>query len=250
VRAAVAVVAEYSLSGLWRLLRRCRVRVRPLDAHLYRPDPQDLHQVARLEPGLREAVRLPAEVVVVFLAALGDLRRPETARDGMPAAPHPARPLPRAGPTNRQQRIRGALNALNALTGQVDDLDHSRVGREPVSALYRQLDQADAGVRRVYVVQDNGSIHHHAEVEITWRQLPRLEPVWLPTYAPWLNPIEKLWHWLRREVLQGHRWAADGPQLRQQVKAFLDQFAHGSSALLRDVGLIGDGHLAYVRSSP
>jgi hypothetical protein len=30
----------------------------------------------------------------------------------------------------------------------------------------------------------------------------------------------------------------------------LDQFAHGSSALLRYVGLIGDGHLAYVRSSP
>ena len=31
-------------------------------------------------------------------------------------------------------------------------------------------------------------------------QWPRIEPVWLPTYAPWLNPIEKLWRWLRQEV--------------------------------------------------
>src|SRR5262249_13761070 len=231
----------------WRLLRRCRVRLRPLDAHLYSPDPEYVPKVARLEHCLREAVRLREEVVLVFLDEMGYLRWPETARDWMPAAPHPARQLNNAGPTNRQQRIIGALNAL---TGQVDYLDNYRVGREQVSAFYRQLDQAYAGVRRVYVVQDKWSIHHHVDVETTLRQLPRLEPVWLPTYAPWLNPIEKLWHWLRRDVLKGHRWAADWAQLRLQVNAFLDQFVHGSSALLRYVGLIGDGHLAYVRSSP
>ena len=247
VRAAVEAVAEYSLSGLWRLLQRCRVRLRPLGAHLYSPDPEYAHKVGRLEHCLREAVRLPKEVVLVFLDEMGYRRWPEAERDWMPAAPHPVRQLHNAGPTNRQQRIMGALNVL---TGQVDYLDNSLVGRQQVSAFYRQLDQVYAGVRRVYVVQDNWSIHHHADVQATLQQLPRLEPVWLPTYAPWLNPTEKLWHWLRRDVLKGHRWAADWPQLRQQVNAFLDQFVHGSSALLRYVGLIGDGHLAYVRSSP
>jgi hypothetical protein len=116
--------------------------------------------------------------------------------------------------------------------------------------LYRRLDQVDAAARRVDVVQENWSIHHHAAVAATLRAGPRLEPVRLPTCAPWLNPIEKLWHCLRRDELKGHRLAADWPQLRQQVNAFLDQFAHGASALLRYVGLIGDGHLAYVRSSP
>jgi hypothetical protein len=53
-------------------------------------------------------------------------------------------------------------------------------------------------------------------------------------------------------VLKAHRLADDWPQLRQQVNGFLDQFAHGSSAsaaLLHYVGLIGDGHLAYVLHS-
>jgi hypothetical protein len=43
----------------------------------------------------------------------------------------------------------------------------------------------------IYVVQDNWSIRHHAEVEAALSDLPQIEPVWLPTYAPWLNPIEK-----------------------------------------------------------
>jgi hypothetical protein len=40
VRASIGAVADYSLRGLWRLLQRCRVRLRPLSAHLYSPDPE------------------------------------------------------------------------------------------------------------------------------------------------------------------------------------------------------------------
>jgi hypothetical protein len=72
-----------------------------------------------LEHGVREAVRQP-EAVVVCLDELGYHRWPETAHDWMPAAPQQARQLQRAGPTNRQQRIIGALNAL---TGQVNYWD-------------------------------------------------------------------------------------------------------------------------------
>jgi hypothetical protein len=85
-------------------------------------------------------------------------------------------------------------------------------------------------VRRVDGVQENGSIHHPAEGVATWRQVPRVEPVWRPSEAPWHHPIAKLWHGLRRDVLTGHRLADDWPQLRQQVTAVLDQVAHGSSA--------------------
>jgi hypothetical protein len=41
--------------------------------------------------------------------------------------------------------------------------------------------------------------------------LPRLQSVWLPTYAPWLNPIEKLWRWLRQDVLKMHVWPVTLP---------------------------------------
>jgi hypothetical protein len=63
---------------------------------------------------------------------------------------------------------------------------------------------------------------------------------------PWLNPIEKLWRGVRQDILKMHRWVEDWPQVKQQVRAFLDQFAHGSADPLRYVGLVGQGKLATV----
>jgi hypothetical protein len=108
----------------------------------------------------------------------------------------------------------------------------------------RWPDEAYPGARRIYVVPDNWSIHAHPDVRAALGRWPRITPVWLPTYAPWLNPIEKLWRWLRRDVLQMHRLAGDWAALRGRVNGFLDQFAGGSRALLRYVGLLGDGRLA------
>jgi DDE superfamily endonuclease len=247
LRASVDALADYSLSGIWRLLQRLPVHRRSLRDQLYSPDPDYLVKVAHLERCLREAAQYPEEVVLLFLDEMGYYRWPEGAADWQVVAPGvSARALHKAGPTNRQQRLIGALNVR---TGQVDYLDNYLVGRKQVCAFYRRLDQVYVTARQIYVVQDNWSIHHHADVTATLRQLPRIEPVWLPTYAPWLNPIEKVWHWLRRDVLKGHRCAHDWAQLRYQVNAFLDQFAHGSPALLRYVGLVGNGHLAYVLRS-
>jgi transposase len=238
IRASVAGLANYSLSGVWRLLQRLHLQRRPLRDLLYSPNPDYAAKVAHLEHCVREAVRRPAEVVLLFLDEMGYYRWPARACDWMLAGPGvAASPLHKAGPTNRQQRLIGALNAL---TGQVEYLHNYLVGPHQVSAFYRRLDQVYPDARRIHVVQDNWSIHHHDDVVATLRQVPRLQPVWLPTYAPWLNPIEKLWHWLRRDVLQGHRLADDWSQLRHQVNAFLDQFAHGSPTLLRSVGLVGD----------
>ena len=42
----------------------------------------------------------------------------------------------------------------------------------------------------------------------------------LPTYASWLNPIEKLWRWLKQEILHLHRLSDAWPELRQRVDLF------------------------------
>jgi transposase len=117
IRASVDALAAYTLSGVWRLLDRLRLHCRSLRDHLYRPDPDYPAKVAHLERCLREAVRWPAQVALVFLDEMGYYRWPAAARDWMPAAPSTAAGVHKAGPTNRQQRLIGALNAL---TGQVD----------------------------------------------------------------------------------------------------------------------------------
>jgi transposase len=234
-----------TLSGVWRALRRLGLGLRAAAVQRYSPDPDYLAKEARLLACLQEAVATPDEVAALFLDEMGYARWPEPGADWGPAAPAP-RPV--AGRAGSKQRLWRVIGALNALTGQVDYLDAYVIGREKVSAFYRQLDQRYAHLRRLYVIQDNWSIHRHPDVLATLATLPRLEPVWLPTYAPWLNPIEKLWRGLKEQVLKQHRLAGDWPALRQRVRAFLNQFTIGCStagqALLQYVGLLGEGTLA------
>ncbi len=241
IRVTFPWLQGYSLSGVWRVLDRYRMRPRSARVQLYSPDPEYAPKVAHLCGCLRQAARAPDQRVFLFMDEMGYYRWPAPAADWAPAAPAPAPLARRAGENNRQWRIIGTLNAL---TGQVHYLDNYIVGRHKVIAMYQHLNQVYPSAQRIYVAQDNWSIHSHPDVLTALADLPRIEPVWLPTYAPWLNPIEKLWRWLRQDVLKLHRLAADWEELRQRVNAFLDQFAAGSADLLYYVGLLGDGKLA------
>lgn len=241
IRATFDWLNNYTLSGVWRVLQRCQLRLRSARLRQYSPDPDYGTKVAHLERCLQDAAHQPDDVVLVFLDEMGSSHWPAAARMWAPAAPAAPPTTQPAGPNNTQWRIIGALNAL---TGQVDYLDAYIVGRAKVISFYHHLAQVYPAARRIYVVQDNWSIHTHEEVQEALTALPQIEPVWLPTYAPWLNPIEKLWRWLREDVLKVHRLAGQWDVLRARVNAFLDQFAHGSQVLLRYVGLLGDGKLA------
>jgi hypothetical protein len=240
VRDSLDWLHGYSLSGVWRVLQRLGIGWRAGRPQRFGPDPAYAEKVAALLAALQVATQQPERTVVVFLDEMGFYRWPEGGRDWMPQAPQPVTVAPCVG-SNRQWRLIGALNAL---TGQVHYLDNYIVGRRQVGQLYTQLDQCYPHAERITIVQDNWSIHRHPDVLAVAASLPRLELVWLPTYAPWLNPIEKLWRWLRQDVLRLHRWAADWDALLSQVHAFLNQFAHGSDALLHYVGLAGNGLLA------
>ena len=241
IRVSVEWLTDYTLGGVWRVLQACGLSIHGARARLFSPDPDYLSKVRRLHRCLRDAARHPKTVGALFLDEFGYYRWPDVA----PTWGQEAAVAQRAG-TNQQWRTIGALNAL---TGQVNYLDGYIVGRRQVSQFYGQINHAYAKLDRLYVIQDNWNIHTHPDVLTAVANYPRLIPVWLPTYSPWLNPIEKLWRWLRQDVLKMHRWVEDWPHVKQRVHDFLDQFAQGSPDLLRYVGLAGKGKLATVINS-
>ncbi len=71
--------------------------------------------------------------------------------------------------------------------------------REIAELLQASVDKHPA--KRVYVAWDNASTHQEEEVDAVVRGAAgRLVLLYLPTYSPWLNPIEMLWRHFRREV--------------------------------------------------
>jgi hypothetical protein len=232
IRASIPALHAMSLSGIWYACRRAGVRLRTARSRQFSPDPDYAAKEARLLEILAEVAGASGASVVVFLDEMGFLRWPQPGRTWALAAP--ADP-PKTQPAGKEAKSRiGGM--LDAMTGRVLYVEHRTVGRE--------LDAAYPDAATIYVVQDNWSIHAHPDLDAYLAGVPRIQRVWLPTAASWLNPIEKLWRKLRQEVLRLHRQAADWKQLRAMVCTFLDQFAAGSPELLHDVGLRGDGTLA------
>jgi transposase len=247
IRATFDSFADLTLGGVWRALQRCRVGLRSGLVQQFSPDPEYITKRQYLFKCMNEAASMPGRLELVFLDEMGYARWPETACDWTSLAPAAPPLADRAGSPHRFWRIVGAMNAL---TGKVDFLDGYIVGRAKLIKFYEQLNQSYHDAERLLVVQDNWSIHRHEDVLAALKQWPRIEPVWLPTYAPWLNPIEKLWRWLRQDVLKLHRLAGDWPSLLGRVNQFLGQFATGSQDLLRYVGLLGEGKLAQALRVP
>ena len=241
IRTAVAWLNDYSLSGVWRVLQRYGLKLRTAQVQQYSPDPKYQQKEAHLLACLRKTAQQPDQRVFLFLDEMGYYCWPDTTKVWAEVAPSAPPLADRQQAKQQQWRLIGALNAL---TGQVDYLDNYIVGRAKVIDMYQLIVDRYAHYDHIFVAQDNWSIHKHADVEAALQRLPRIEPVWLPTYAPWLNPIEKLWRWLRQDVLKMHRLAAHWSRLRHKVNTFLDQFSAGSQALLRYVGLAGYGKLA------
>lgn len=243
IRASIPDLADWSLSGVWAACQRAKVTWRQARPRQYSPDPAYQDKRARLAAVLRELAADPEHIVVVFLDEMSIRRWPEPGRTFAAAAPAPP---PRTRPQGKdaQHRIAGLLDAQS---GRVLMVDGHGVGRERLGRLYRQLDRAYPAATRIYVVQDNWPVHDHPDLGALLVRLPRIERVWLPLAAHWLNPIEKLWRKLRQEVLRLHRRSGDWLALRRAVRAFLRQFRDGSHVLLHEVGLLGDGFLARAR---
>jgi transposase len=103
-------------------------------------------------------------------------------------------------PTPGQPYRRYGLGAVNYHTGETVILFRRRKRRREVAELLQVLvDKHPTGT--IYVAWDNADTHEDDEVEAVVRGAAgRLVLLYLPTYSPWLNPIEMLWRHFRREV--------------------------------------------------
>jgi transposase len=215
---------------------------------------------------IREAEASDGKIVLVYMDQVTTYRQPTLAQayEAKGRIKHGG-VQPVAERSYQSDTLTRIVASLDHLSGRVVYLRASRTGINQMVEFYCKLRHSYPDAERIYVVQDNWPVHVHADVLValepqTTRWLRATPPNWpltpsaaavrkwgelqlpiqavpLPTYASWLNPIEKLWRWLRQEVLHLHRWAADLPTLRAAIDAFLDRFASGSDSLLTYVGL-------------
>lgn len=256
LEAVVPTFAGASLSGIWRVLARVGLRWKRGRDHIRSPDPDYQEKLAYLESVTALVAAAPGRAVLLYLDEVTYYRQPSLAAGYAPARST----APRAERSTRSNTTTRVIGALDRQTGRVVADQRARIGVPALIRFYQALVAAYPD-RRVYLVLDNWPIHYHPDVLAAlepqaargWFRTP---PSWptepsprakrlnlpiqlipLPTYSPWLNPIEKLWRWLKQDVLHLHRLADDLAMLRAIVLDFLARFERGSPELLRYVGL-------------
>ena len=102
------------------------------------------------------------------------------------------------GPSGRKRY--NVLAALNAITHEILRVaNHAYINAESVCALLRRV--AAAGLPRpITLVLDNARYQRCALVQSLARSL-RIELLFLPSYSPNLNLIERLWKFVKQECL-------------------------------------------------
>jgi transposase len=234
LREVLPWLSGYSIPGVCQALRRLGVKRKQGRLSIHSPDPQYITKVGWIQRSCERAKRQPGQVVVLYADELSFYRTPELAGGGVyyPKGEEPAFPVP-AG-YNTRHRL-GA--AMDMLTGRVVWVEGQIVGVDALRLMLRKVRQAYGPSATIFVIWDNWPVHWHVDVLTAACEL-NIQLLWLPTYAPWLNPIEKMWRWLKQSVLHNHTLAHEFELLKEQVRTFLNHFADGSTDLLHYVGLL------------
>lgn len=224
-----------SLPGLSRLLKRLHVSYKRGRASLHSPDLLYDKKMAYIRHIAALARCEPKRYVVLYQDEMSFYRRPRVSQAWSAQGSKTAHQVRQGWRSNTFCRIAATLNLL---TGELIWRMRSRY---PVKDFYRFLyfvAQHYQQAERIYIILDNWSVHFHPYVrEHLQKRCPQVELVPLPTYAPWTNPMEKVWLKLRQDVLDQHPFQDAWKLLKQAVQDWLQRYEVGSLELLRFVGL-------------
>lgn len=226
-----------SLSGIWRRLKKWDLARKRGRQKLHSPDPEYEPKAQAVNQAYQQAQEQPAEHVLLYGDEKTVYRWPppgqvyEAAGSGgihQPTAPKGTR-------SNTKHRWAGLLDAVR---GRVLTRDASKAGKDLLIALLGDARQAYP-TQQISLAWDNWPVHKHPEIAEAAERLG-IRLLYLPTYAPWTNPIEKLWGWLQDEILSMHRHADEFAVLLQRCRDFFARLAQTPLDLLRYVGLAPD----------
>lgn len=257
-------LADHTPSGVGRVLDALGVTLKRGRDYVHSPDPAYEEKRAAIARRVEEARASSGRVATLFLDEVTLHRQPSLA--SAYEARGTTQPLARR--SHRTDTTARLVGVLDASSGRVLARQRRIITVPALVGFYRLVVAAYPDADQIDLILDNWPVHYHPDLLVAlqpqdcpfpfptpgnWPTEPSPEAVrkWgdlalpirlvpLPTYASWLNPIEKLWRWLRQEVLHLHPWADDLPARDAAVDAFLARFTAGAPAcpdLLRYVGL-------------
>lgn len=112
-----------------------------------------------------------------------------------PIGKQPEIPCKQAG----KERVTG-FGSLNPLTGQLVVNFAPRGNTDTFKKHLKKVLHAYRGMRKIIIYVDNVRFHHANKLKPFLAAHPELEIRYLPAYSPDLNPVERVWWYMRKSI--------------------------------------------------
>ena len=153
----------------------------------------------------------PEKYVTIYTDECSAYRRPILSQMWFPFAQKPK--VFGGFRMNIPGRIIGGVNSVSG------DLTFRIVKKTTVNELikyYTMLPAHYPKAEKIFVILDNWPVHFHDKVLKAIEKYPTIEFIPLPTYAPWLNKIERLWLFMKKKISHMHPY---GDSLKKHMNA-------------------------------
>lgn len=236
--------ADKSLSGLSKLLKRMHVSYKRGRLAVHSPDLQYEVKLARIRQAYQQMQHDPTHVVLLYLDEHLVGRYPTLARcysstgaPGMLARQY-------AG-YNSMLRLVGCLDAA---TGAVFAKRYGSVTVDNFLTFLQRVEEQYPNAEVISIALDNWSVHVNERVlpALQARQ-SKIQLLFQPTYAPWTNPMEKVWLRFNEDVSHMHPHWAKWQPWRLRIDDWIAKVRPASEAMVSATGLRS---LAYLSLNP
>lgn len=258
IRTACTALRTYTTMGVLMVLTRMGIRHLRGRNYSHSPDKEYAEKLEYIKRTIKNFD--PETQVIYFMDQLTVYLHPSVGYDWSMGTEQ--QPLARRGyKSDLTFRLCGAINCF---TGETEVLVRNKITVPTLVEFLTLLTAKNPG-KTVIAVADNWPNHWHPNVRAalqeqlypfranlpqSWAQIKPMKKyigknlpvqmVHLPTYASWLNPIEKLWRWLKQDLIHQHRLTDDFKLLKQKVIEWVTKEDHQFDKLLKYVGLLAD----------
>ncbi len=143
--------------------------------------------------------------------------------------------------TNSGRQRLNLHGAINAETMEMTLIESETINRDSTVQLLEILDRKYFYAKEIIVILDNAKYHYSEEVRDVIEKSSRLKLVYLPTYSPELNLIERVWRFFKKKMLY-NKYYENVAEFRNATIRFFQNFDSYSDELASLLGGGFEGH--------
>ncbi len=139
--------------------------------------------------------------------------------------------------------LRRIAGCLDISTGAFISRQRNHFTAQQMGKFYQFVEEQYPDAEIIYIALDNWKVHFEPSIlEPMEKRNSRIRLLRLPTYAPWTNPVEKVWRLFKQQVTHMHPYTYEWSIFRKTIDAWFEARRQGSQELLYTVGLHETSH--------